>query len=44
VTAEENAGLEAIFTEEEVKKVIFGSYSDGAPRADGLTFSFYQNF
>jgi hypothetical protein len=43
VTAEENAGLEAIFTKE-VKKVIFGSYSDGAPRADGLTFSFYQNF
>jgi hypothetical protein len=43
VTAEENAGLEAIFNEE-VKKVVFGSYSDGAPRADGLTFSFYQNF
>jgi hypothetical protein len=43
VIAEENAGLEVVFTEE-VKIVIFGSYSDGAPGPDSLTFSFHQIF
>ena len=35
--------LEAPFTEE-IKKAIFKSYSDGAPRPDGLSFMFYQKF
>lgn len=43
VTDEENAKLEAPFTEEEVKKVVFGSYSGGGPGPD-LSFMFYQHF
>jgi hypothetical protein len=35
--------LEVPFTEE-IKKAIFKSYSDGAPRPDGLSFTFYQKF
>jgi hypothetical protein len=31
VTVEENAKLEEVFTEEEVKTTVFGSYLDGAP-------------
>jgi hypothetical protein len=44
VTANQNRGLEGPFTEEEVKKAIFDSYSDGAPSPDGLPFIFYQHF
>jgi hypothetical protein len=44
MTVEENEGLEAIFTKEEVKIAVFGSYSDGAPSPDGLSFLFYQKF
>jgi hypothetical protein len=41
---EENIRLEGKFTEEEIKKVVFESYSDGAPGPDGLSFMFYQRF
>jgi hypothetical protein len=41
MTVEENAKLEEVFTEEEVKTTVFGSYLDGAPGPDGLNFSFY---
>jgi hypothetical protein len=44
VTDEQNIDLEAPFSEEEVKKAIFDSYSDGAPGPDGLHFVFYQHF
>jgi hypothetical protein len=42
MTVEENAKLEEVFTEEEVKTTVFGSYLDGAPGPDGLNFSFYK--
>jgi hypothetical protein len=44
VTDEQNRKLEAPFSEEEIKKAIFDSYSDGAPGPDGLPFVFYQHF
>jgi DNA-binding Xre family transcriptional regulator len=44
VTQEENNSLDAPFTEEEIKKAIFSSYSDGAPGPDGLPFLFFQKF
>ena len=40
VTPEENEALEAAFSEEEVKKAVFDSYSDGAPGPDGIPFFF----
>lgn len=36
--------LQAPFTEKEVKDAVFGSYADGAPGPDGLSFMFYQRF
>lgn len=36
--------LQKPFTEEEVKKAVMDSYSDGAPGPDGISFMFYQNF
>jgi hypothetical protein len=36
--------LEDRFTEEEIRKVVFVSYSDRAPGPDGLSFMFYQIF
>jgi hypothetical protein len=36
--------LEAPFSEEEIKKAIFDSYSNGAPGPDGLPFFFNQHF
>lgn len=42
ITMEENAKLEARFTEEEKKVDVFSSYSHGAPGPDGLPFIFYQ--
>jgi hypothetical protein len=44
LTLEENELLEEKFSEEEVKKAIFDSYSEGAPGPDGLSFVFYQSF
>jgi hypothetical protein len=41
---EENIMLESVFTEEELKEVVFGSFADGGPSPDGLSFMFYQTF
>jgi hypothetical protein len=38
----QNSGLEAPFTKQELKKVVFDSYSDGPPGPDGISFMFYQ--
>jgi hypothetical protein len=40
-TIEENDELDCRFTEEEIKEEVFGSYVDGAPGPDGLSFMFY---
>jgi hypothetical protein len=44
VYVEENIMLGSAFTEEEVREAVFGSYVDGAPGPDGLSFMFYQKF
>jgi hypothetical protein len=44
VTLEENDMLGSRFSLEEVKEVVFGSYADGAPGPDGLSFFFYQKY
>jgi hypothetical protein len=44
ITLEQNASLEAPFSEEEIKKAVFDSYSDGAPGPDGLPFIFIRFF
>ena len=44
ISEEENLGLGAPFTEEEVRVAVFGSYAEGAPGPDGLSFLFYQSF
>lgn len=44
MTELENDRLEARFSEEEIKAVVFGSYSDGAPCPDGLPFKFFRCF
>jgi hypothetical protein len=44
VSVEENIMLGRAFTEEKVREVVFGSYVDGAPGLDGLSFMFYQKF
>jgi hypothetical protein len=44
VSVAENEILGGVFTEEEVKEAVFGSYADGAPRSDGLSFMFYQTY
>jgi hypothetical protein len=41
---EENIMLESVFTEEELKEVVFGSFADGGPRPEGLPFMFYYTF
>lgn len=41
VTSEENELLEAPFSKEEIKLVVFYSYSNGAPGPDGIPFFFY---
>jgi hypothetical protein len=44
VSPDQNLGLESPFIEQEVKKAVFDSYSDGAPGPDGISFMFYQTF
>jgi hypothetical protein len=44
LTRVESEMLEEPFNEEDVKRAIFESYSEGAPRPDGLSFIFYQTF
>jgi hypothetical protein len=44
VNNEENSNLEKPFPEEEVKAAIFGSYANGAPGSDGMSFLFYLAF
>jgi hypothetical protein len=44
VTLEENRWLEGDFSEEETKRAIDSSYSEGAPGPDGFSFLFYQKF
>lgn len=44
VTREENEDLEKPFSEEEIKEDVFGSYVEGAPGPDGLSFLFYRKF
>jgi hypothetical protein len=39
ITTGENEILEPDFTEEEIRKAIFDSYAEGAPRPDGFFFS-----
>jgi hypothetical protein len=41
VIAEENIMLGSVFTEEELKEVVFGSFADEGPRSDGPSFMFY---
>jgi hypothetical protein len=40
-TPHENIELERKFTEKEVKEAVFGSYAEGAPGPDGLSFLFF---
>uniref|UniRef100_A0A8R7PWG4 Uncharacterized protein n=1 Tax=Triticum urartu TaxID=4572 RepID=A0A8R7PWG4_TRIUA len=40
----ENQSLQKPFSKGEIREAIFGSYSDGAPGPDGLSFLFLQNF
>lgn len=44
VTGNDNISLESPFTEDEVNNPVFGSYSNGVPGPDGLSFLFYQYF
>jgi hypothetical protein len=44
VTLQENIALEKEFSEEEIKNAVFGSYAEGAPGPDGLSFLFFQSF
>jgi hypothetical protein len=41
VYVEENIMLGSAFTEEEVREAVFGSYADGAPGPNDLSFMFY---
>lgn len=44
VFQEENISSEKPFLEEEIKEAIMGSYANGVPGPDGLSFLFYQTF
>jgi hypothetical protein len=43
-TKEENAAMEADFSNKEVRDAVFESYSEGAPGPDDFSFLFYQKF
>jgi hypothetical protein len=44
MTSEENECIEARFTEDEIKRVVFESYLGGGSGPDGISFMFYQYF
>jgi len=44
VSNSENELLTAPFLEEEIKKVVWSCYADGAPGPDGISFMFYHKF
>ena len=44
ISEDNNETLQAPFSEKEVRDAIFGSYSEGAPGPDGLSFLFLQEF
>jgi hypothetical protein len=44
VSEAHNSELDKVFSEEEVKAAVFGSYAEGAPGPDGFSFLFYQKF
>ena len=44
MTEAENDILERPFSEEEIREAIMGSYANGTPGPDGLSFIFYQHF
>jgi hypothetical protein len=44
VSVEQNCLLDAIFSENEIRDAVFGSYAEGAPGPDGFSFLFYQQF
>jgi hypothetical protein len=44
VQVDENAELEAHFSEEEIREVVLSCYSEGAPGPNGLSFLFYHKF
>lgn len=44
VSIEENELLTRLFSEEEIKTVVFSCYADGAPGLDGISFMFYQRY
>jgi len=44
ITRIENEMVEALFSESEIKEVVFDSYVDGAPCPDEFSFLFYQHF
>jgi hypothetical protein len=44
VTMDENNFLDQPFSEDEIKKAVFGSYADGAPGPDGFSICFVNFF
>jgi hypothetical protein len=44
VSRAQNGYLEVVFTHEEIKNAVFGSYAEGAPGPHGFPFLFYQKF
>jgi hypothetical protein len=44
VTPQENIELEKEFSKEQIKNAVFGSYAEGAPGPDGVSFLFFQSF
>jgi hypothetical protein len=44
VSGEQNRILDADFSEKGIREAVFGSYAEGAPGPDGISFLFYQHF